>query len=72
MDETYVKVRGEWMYLYQAVDKSGKTVNFYLSRSRDVNAGVSPMVWRRLLLRSDHNIADLHHAIQISMGWSAV
>jgi hypothetical protein len=28
------------------------------------------MVWRRLLLRSDHNIADLHYAIQISMGWS--
>jgi hypothetical protein len=31
---------------------------------------VSPMVWRRLLLRSDHSIADLHYAIQISMGWS--
>jgi transposase-like protein len=38
MDETYVKVRGEWMYLYRAVDKSGKTVDFYLSRSRNVNA----------------------------------
>ena len=38
MDETYVKVRGEWMYLYRAVDKAGKTVDFYLSRRRDVNA----------------------------------
>jgi transposase-like protein len=38
MDETYVKVRGEWMYLYRAVDKGGRTVDFYLSRSRDVNA----------------------------------
>ena len=38
-DETYVKVRGEWMYLYRAVDKAGKTVDFYLSRNRDVNAG---------------------------------
>jgi transposase-like protein len=38
MDETYVKVRGEWVYLYRAVDKSGKTVDFYLSRRRDVNA----------------------------------
>jgi hypothetical protein len=28
------------------------------------------MVWRRLLLRSDHSIADLHYAIQMSMGWS--
>ena len=38
MDETYIRVKGEWMYLYRAVDKSGKTVDFYLSRRRDVNA----------------------------------
>jgi transposase-like protein len=38
MDETYVKVRGEWVYLYRAVDKAGKTVDFYLSRKRDGNA----------------------------------
>ena len=38
MDETYVKVRGEWVYLYRAVDKAGKTVDFLLSRQRDINA----------------------------------
>jgi transposase-like protein len=38
MDETYVKVRGEWMYLYRAVDKVGQTVDFHLSRRRDRNA----------------------------------
>jgi len=38
MDETYVRVKGEWMYLYRSVDKEGKTVNFLLSRKRDVNA----------------------------------
>ena len=38
MDETYVKVCGEWVYLYRAIDKGGKTVDFYLSRRRDVNA----------------------------------
>jgi transposase-like protein len=30
--------KGEWTYLYRAVDKAGKTVDFYLSRRRDVNA----------------------------------
>ena len=28
MDETYVKVKGVWEYLYRAVDKQGKTVDF--------------------------------------------
>jgi Plasmid pRiA4b ORF-3-like protein len=32
--------------------------------------GVSPMIWRRILLRNDQTIADLHYAIQIAMGWS--
>ena len=38
MDETYGKVRGQWMYLYRAVDKVGQTVEFHLSRRRDRNA----------------------------------
>ena len=35
MDETYVKVKGEWQYLYRAVDKIGQTIDFYLSQHRD-------------------------------------
>jgi transposase-like protein len=38
VDETYIKVRGEWVYLYRAVDKTGQTVDFRLSRTRDVAA----------------------------------
>src|SRR5438876_6875634 len=38
MDETYIRVKGEWVYLYRAVDKAGKTVDFCLSGKRDVNA----------------------------------
>ena len=38
MDETYVRVKGHWTYLYRAVDKRGETVDFYLSQKRDVNA----------------------------------
>ena len=35
MDETYLKVKGEWMYLYRAVDKEGNTVDFLLTRRRN-------------------------------------
>jgi transposase-like protein len=38
MDETYIKVGGRWAYLYRDVDKAGRTVDFFLSRNRDVNA----------------------------------
>lgn len=38
MDETYIKVKGEWTYYYRAVDKEGKTIDFYLSRNRDTEA----------------------------------
>jgi putative transposase len=34
MDETYIKIKGEWMYLYRAVDKKGNTVDFLLTRRR--------------------------------------
>jgi putative transposase len=35
MDETYIKVKGEWKYLYRAVDKDGTTVDFLLRAHRD-------------------------------------
>src|ERR1700730_15370039 len=38
VDETYIKVRGQWVYLYRAVDRAGQTIDFRLSRTRDVAA----------------------------------
>lgn len=37
---------------------------------RVVLRGISPLIWRRLLVRSDRTIADLHHTLQIAFGWS--
>ena len=34
MDETSIKVAGHWTYLYRAVDKAGRTVDFFLNRNR--------------------------------------
>jgi putative transposase len=35
MDETYIRVRGHWHYLYRAVDKTGQTIDFLLTEERD-------------------------------------
>jgi putative transposase len=40
MDETYIKVKGAWKYLYRAVDKEGKTVDFLLTAKRDKAAAL--------------------------------
>lgn len=40
MDETYIKVKGVWKYLYRAVDKEGKTVDFLLTARRDKAAAL--------------------------------
>ena len=38
VDETYVRVKGKWVYLYRAVDSTGATIDFLLSAKRDVAA----------------------------------
>jgi putative transposase len=38
MDETYIKVKGQWYYLYRAVDKTGQTIDFLLTAQRDEQA----------------------------------
>lgn len=38
MDETYIKVKCGWVYLYRAVDKLGKTLDFMLSKRRTKTA----------------------------------
>jgi putative transposase len=49
MDETYIKVKGEWMYLYRAVDKEGNTVDFLLTKRRNKRAA------QLFLLKAIHN-----------------
>ena len=39
-DETYIKVRGQWKYLYRVVDKHGDTIDFLLTAKRDTKAAL--------------------------------
>ena len=49
VDETYIKVSREWTYLYRAVDSNGRTVDFFLSKRRDVHA--AKVLFRHALRR---------------------
>lgn len=52
VDETYIKVKGKWKYLYRAVDSSGKTIDFMLSAKRDKQAAKR---FFRKALKAAHN-----------------
>ena len=51
VDETYVKVRGKWMYLYRAVDSTGQTLDFLLNETRSTRA--AKRFFRKALGRSN-------------------
>lgn len=55
VDVTYVKVKGKWAYLYRAVDKRGKTIDFYLSSTR------SAKVAKRFLSKALKSIKPWAH-----------
>jgi len=40
MDESYIKVKGQWTYYYRAVDKQGQTIDFLLTSKRDTKAAL--------------------------------
>jgi putative transposase len=40
MDETYIRVKGQWRHLYRAVDKAGQTIDFLLTEHRDTRAAM--------------------------------
>ncbi|WP_229188714.1 IS6 family transposase, partial [Bacillus cereus] len=43
LDETYIKVKGEWCYLYRAIDKEGYTLDIQLRKKRDHQAAYAFM-----------------------------
>src|SRR5664280_2536765 len=58
MDETYIKVAGQWKYLYRAVDRAGDTLDFLLTAKRDLAAA-------RCFLERAINLHDVPEKIAI-------
>lgn len=52
VDETYIKVKGKWKYLYRAVDSEGNTLDFMLSAKRDTLAAKR---FFKKVLKAKHN-----------------
>ena len=81
MDETYIKVKGDWHYLYRAVDKEGNTIDFMLSKNRDQQAakkflekaiGCSGLPDKETIDKSGANKAGLeavHLQLEILLMW---
>jgi transposase-like protein len=53
VDETYIKVKGVWKYLYRAVDSTGQTIDFMLSAKRDKQA--AKRFFRKMLKAAPHS-----------------
>src|SRR5215813_14202426 len=53
VDETYVKIKGKWYYLYRAVDSTGQTIDFMLSAKRDARA--AKQFFRKMLKAASHS-----------------
>lgn len=75
MDETYIKVKGRWTYLYRAVDRDGQTLDFMISGRRDLAAarrffkraiGINGMPDRVVIDKSGANLAGLQ-AVNVTL-----
>ena len=56
VDETYIRVKGRWCYLYRAIDSTGATIDFLLSALRD--AAAATLLFRKALSNPSHPSAS--------------
>jgi len=52
VDETYIRVKGHWCYLYRAIDSAGSSIDFLLSARRDAHA--AKQLFRKALIDPSH------------------
>ena len=72
VDETYIKIKGQWVFLYRAITKSGDTIDFYLSSTRNAKAAkrflakaLRPLKdWEKLYVINTDKAGSYFHAIR--------
>jgi transposase-like protein len=80
VDETYIRVKGKWVYLYRAVDACGQTIDFLLSPKRDSAAArcffrkalKQPHTVNPRMITVDKNAAYPHCDKNHETGWRAL
>ena len=65
MDETYIKIKGQWKYLYRAVDKNGQTIDFLLTAHRDKKAAL------RFFKKVEQDHRAIKRIVQPMMGFKS-
>ena len=70
VDETYVRVKGRWCYLYRAIDSSGATIDFVLSSLRDAEA--AKRLFRKALSNPSHQQPRVINTDQAPIYGSAI
>jgi len=63
IEETYVRVKGKWRYLYRALDSTGATIDFFLSTNRDAEAARRFLAKALAGAKPSHRAAHQHQQI---------
>ena len=69
MDETYIKIKGKWHYLYRAIDSEGMTLDIWLRRKRNTQSAYA--FFKRLYKQFGEPkviVTDKHHQLLVLLG----
>ena len=67
VDETYVKVAGQWRYAYRAIDQFGQVIDVFVSLRRDAKEDLLPAAWHRTDQYANNRIECDHGRLKVRL-----